>query len=121
MQLTVEFENADQIAAIAHLSQIMAMAGKSDELGMVTLYPPDVMQAINKMMDALEDALSYMDSPFSFQTKMANLLGQLVSKCKKSVSKYWKWKNFPIHLFQKINNHLIMEVVKVCQKDLFSS
>lgn len=83
MQLIVEFENADQIAAIAHLSQIMAIAGKSDELGMVTLYPPDVMQAINKMMDALEDALSYMDSPFQLSDEDGKFAGAVALKMQK--------------------------------------
>jgi len=79
MQLTVDFEDADQIAAIAHLSQILALARNNDDLGMKTLYPPDVMRSLNVLMDAVSEVMDHIDSPFNLSDeygKYASIVAQ---------------------------------------------
>lgn len=79
MQLTVDFEDADQIAAIAHLSQILALARKNDDFGMKTLYPPDVMRSLNVLMDAVSEVMDHIDSPFNLSDedgKYASIVAQ---------------------------------------------
>lgn len=83
MQLTVEFKDADQIAAIAHLSQILALARNNDDLGMKTLYPPDVMRSLNVLMDAIDEVLVHIDSPFIFSDddgKYASIVAQKMQR-----------------------------------------
>lgn len=64
MQLTVEFDNANRIAALAQIAEIMKLSSKNDIEAIRGIYPGDVVSAMTVVLEALDDALNYIDSPY---------------------------------------------------------
>lgn len=77
MQLTIEFNDADQIATIAHLSEIMMLSRKNAVDAMKALYPHDVICAVRALMEAFDDVLSHIDSPYECSIEDGKLAGSL--------------------------------------------
>ena len=64
MQLTLEFDNASRIAALAQIAEIMELSHKDDVDAIRGIYPRDVVSAMTVVLDALNDVLTYIDSPY---------------------------------------------------------
>jgi hypothetical protein len=64
MQLTIECKDAGQIATIAHLAEMVSLSHKNGVADMKTLYPHDVICAVRDLMEAFDDVLSHIDSPY---------------------------------------------------------
>jgi len=64
MQLTVEFEDASRIAALAQIAEIMKLSFDKDGDAIQCIYPLDVVSAMNIVLDALDNVLTYIDSPY---------------------------------------------------------
>ena len=64
MQLTVEFEDASRIAALAQLAEMMELTHKGDSDAIRGIYPLDIISATNRFLDALDNVLDYIDSPY---------------------------------------------------------
>lgn len=77
MHLTIEFNDADQIATIAHLAEIMMLSRKNAVDDMKALYPHDVISAARALMEAFDDVLSHIDSPYECSVEDGKLAGSL--------------------------------------------
>jgi len=77
MQLTIEFEDAAQIATIAHLAEIMSLSRKSDTSQMRALYPTDVIRTVRDLLESFDRVLNYMDSPYVVSEEDGKLAGSL--------------------------------------------
>ena len=64
MQLTVEFENASRIAALAQIAEMMELAHKGDNDAIRGVYPRDIISAVDVFLNALDIVLTYIDSPY---------------------------------------------------------
>lgn len=64
MQLTVEFENANRIAALAQIAEIMELSYKDDVDAIRGIYPRDIISAVDVFLNALDNVLTYIDSPY---------------------------------------------------------
>ena len=64
MQLTVEFEDASRIAALAQIAEIMKLSFDKDGDAIQCIYPLDVVSAMNIVLDALDNVLTCIDSPY---------------------------------------------------------
>ena len=80
MQLTVDFENADQIATFAHLAEIMDLSRKNDADKMSGLYPRDVIDAVRNLMEAFDVVLSHINSPYAVSDNVGKDAGSLVHR-----------------------------------------
>jgi hypothetical protein len=80
MQLTVEFDDADQIATLAHLAEIIDLSRKNDTDKMHTLYPRSVIDAVRSLMEAFDNVLSHIDSPYEVSENVGNDAGSLAHR-----------------------------------------
>jgi hypothetical protein len=64
MQLTVEFDDASRIAALAQLAEMMELTHKGDSDAIRGIYPLDIISATNRFLDALDHVLDHIDSPY---------------------------------------------------------
>ena len=72
MQLTVEFEDASRIAALAQIAEIMKLSFDKDGDAIQCIYPLDVVSAMNIVLDALDNVLTYIDSPYQVSQSVGN-------------------------------------------------
>ena len=63
MQLTVELD-ADLVAHLAHLADMLDIARKQDVARMHSVYPLHIVMAMNCLIDSFAELLAEMDSPF---------------------------------------------------------
>ena len=64
MQLTVEFDDASRIAALAQIAEIMELSYKDDVDAIRCIYPRDIISAVDVFLNALDNVLTYIDSPY---------------------------------------------------------
>ena len=72
MQLTVEFEDASRIAALAQIAEIMKLSFDEDGDAIQYVYPLNVVSAMNIVLDALDNVLTYIDSPYQVSQSVGN-------------------------------------------------
>jgi hypothetical protein len=77
MKLTVELEDADQIATLAHLAEILALSRNDQDNRMGSIYPGDVINSVRDMLEAFDVVLNYIDSPFSISVEDGKIAGSL--------------------------------------------
>ena len=80
MQLTVELEDADQIATLANIAEIMKLSRKNDADKMSGLYPRDVIDAVRNLMEAFDDVLSHIDPPYAVSDDIGKDAGSLAHR-----------------------------------------
>ena len=64
MQLTVEFDDASRIAALAQLAEMMELTHKGDSDAIRGIYPLDIISVTNRFLDAFDNVLDHIDSPY---------------------------------------------------------
>ena len=64
MQLTIDFDDAGRLAALAHIAEVMEFSANSDNDSFRSLDPHDVISAMRVVLEAFDDSLSYIDSPY---------------------------------------------------------
>ena len=72
MKLTIEFENASRIAALAQIAEIMELASNNDIEAIRGIYPRDVVSAMTVVLEALDNVLTYIDSPYQVSQSVGN-------------------------------------------------
>jgi len=65
MQITIEFKDADQIAALAHIAEIVEFSREGDAGKIQSLYTRDVINSMAFLLEAFDNVLNYIDSPFA--------------------------------------------------------
>lgn len=81
MQLTVEFEDADQIATLAHLAEILSLSRNNvDDIHFGSINPADVINSVRDLLEAFDDVLNHMDSPYSGSDEDGKLAGSLACR-----------------------------------------
>ena len=93
MQLTVDFENADQIATLAHLAEIMDLSRKNDADKMSGLYPRNVIDAMSNLIEAFADVLSHIDSPYAVSDDIGKDAGSLAHRMQEIGRRILEMKN----------------------------
>ena len=63
MQLTIELD-ADQIAHLAHIAEMMEISAAGDAVQMHGVNPLEILRAMNYLLNSFNDLLDKMDSPF---------------------------------------------------------
>ena len=78
MQLTVEFEDADQIATLAHLAEILSLSrNNKEDAHLGSIYPGDVINSVRDLLEAFDDVLNHIDSPYACSVEDGKLAGSL--------------------------------------------
>jgi len=72
MQLTVEFEDASRIAALAQIAEILELTSKNDTEAIRCIYPGDVVSAMTVVLEALDNVLTYIDSPYQMSQSVSS-------------------------------------------------
>ena len=72
MQLTVEFDDASRITALAQLAEMMELSSNNDIEAIRCIYPHDVVSAMTVVLEALDDVLTYIDSPYQVSQSVGN-------------------------------------------------
>lgn len=81
MQLTVEFEDADQIATLAHLAEILSLSRNNvDDIHFGSINPADVINSVRDLLEAFDDILNHMDSPYSGSDEDGKLASSLACR-----------------------------------------
>ena len=77
MQITIEFKDADQIAALAHIAEFMDVSRKEDIDKMEGFYPLNVISPMAYLMEVFDDVLNYIDSPYAVSDALGKEAGIL--------------------------------------------
>jgi hypothetical protein len=93
MQLTIEFDHADQIADIAHLAEIMSLSRKNDTVQMHALYPRDIISSVTALIESFDEALNYIDSPYVCSEEDGKLAGSLACRMQEIGQRILEMKN----------------------------
>ena len=72
MQLTVEFDDASRIAALAQIAEILELTSKNDTEAIRCIYPGDVVSAMTVVLEALDNVLTYIDSPYQMSQSVSS-------------------------------------------------
>ena len=87
MQLTIELD-ADQIAHLAHIADMLEITKKNDAIRMRSVYPLHILMAMNHLMNSFNDLLDEIDSPYQLGPEVsqeASILADRLKKIRESI------------------------------------
>jgi hypothetical protein len=83
MKLTVEFYDASRIATLAQIAENMDLFHRNDVNAIRSIYPRNIISAVDAFLNALDNVLDYIDSPYQVSQSVGSEASTMAHRMQK--------------------------------------